>query len=88
MARLSIIIIALLFIPLIFMAQRWSFNFYRIGFVLLWPIMIAEIIISNAGVQPSVRSIVKVTLVVGLTISVLTGAAMLLTPAMASLGSG
>lgn len=88
MARLPVMVIVLLFVPLLFMAQRWSFELYRIGFVLLWPIMICEIIVSNAGVRPSLGSIARVTVVVAVTIAVLSGVAMLLTPSMASLGTG
>lgn len=80
--NLPIGVLCLLAVPIVFVAQGWSFTVYRVGFMLIWPLMIVQIIVGNSGPSPSCRTLAKVAALVGGVIGVLVVVAIYATPVL------
>lgn len=80
--HLAAAVLGLLVVPIAFVAQGWSFGLYEIGFVLIWPLMILQIIVGNSGPAPSCRTLARVALAVVVAIAILVTGAIYVTPAL------
>lgn len=82
--KLPTIIVFLLIVPIGLLAQRWSFGVYSIGFILLWPLVIAQIIVANTGEYLDIKTILRSFIVTFLILAILVGLGIFLTPIMTS----
>jgi hypothetical protein len=86
--RLEELAVGALLLTLLLIGQQWSFALYRLGFVMLWLVVLAQIVISNAGPGAAWKQLLAMAAVVTATLGILVAAGIAAAPLLISLGQG
>jgi hypothetical protein len=75
-----------LLLTLLLIGQQWSFALYRVGFIMLWPVVLTQIVISNAGPKATWTQLLTMMVIVLTTLAILLAIGITVAPFLVSLG--